>query len=206
MLSAMCHILKGAKFVPRCATLPILLLSLVLPTPSNAIFGALVGLNPARRDTERSEGYLTRYGPAPLRYRLKEIQADRRSLILIAPAAAPLVKQDVDDMAEADIEPTPRPAPVEPSPDSVANLEASEAAHKSVESPKKIAADEPIFAGPAIPVQKPGYINLEDILVYFEKETHDEAGSERVGLPFLFPRQSLPARQATPSKAVYERK
>ena len=205
MLSAMCHIFKGAKFVTRCA-LSILLLSLVLTTTSNAIFGALVGPNPARRDTERSDGYLARYGPVPLRYRLKEIQADRRSLISSLPAAAPLVEQDVDDMSEADIEPTPPPAPVEDSPDSVANLEKSEAAQKSVESPKKIAADEPIYAGPEKPVRNPGYINLEDILVYFEKETHDEEGGERVGIPFLFPRQSLPSRPVTPSKAVYERK
>ena len=202
----MCHILEGAKFVPRSATLPILLLSLVLPMPSSAMFGARVGLNPARRDTERSDGYLVRYGPVPLRYRLKEVRADRRSLISSLPTAAPVVEQDVDDVAEADIKATPLPVPIEPSPESVAKSEESEAAQKSAESPKKIEADEPIYAGPAKPVRKTGYINLEDILVYFEKETHDEEGSERVGLPFLFPRQSLSARPATPSKAVYERK
>ncbi len=207
MLRAIRHILKVDDFVKRSVTLHILLLSLVLPTPSSAMFGALERLNPARRSTERSDGYLASYGPVPLRYRSKEVQADRRSLILSPPAAAsPVVEQNVSDVAEADMDPMLVAVSVEPSPESAAMPKKSEAVQKSVEPSKKNEAYEPVYAGPEKPVRKTGYINLEDILVYFEKETHDEEGGERVGIPFLFPRQSLTARPATPSRAVYERK
>ena len=141
-------------------------------------------------------GYLPMLGSTPLRF-LDPVEIFDRMLLhgLSSESKSSGVDQELIEEPTSTVE----------SPAEIMEQDAPAPEMEPVDEPK-VPETLPIGQTQSETASAVNFIDPEDLLIFFEKESADEEGSKSVGIPFQVPYQSPPKMGAGTSSAVYEQK